>query len=132
VYAGIEDGWFVGEIADAAYAYERKVSTGRRVVVGVNAFRTGTGEGDDDEVPPLLSIGVEVEEQQRKRLEQVRHDRDDAAVAATLDALRAAAADPERNLMPPLLDAVRAYASVGEVIDALADVFGRWSEPATV
>jgi methylmalonyl-CoA mutase N-terminal domain/subunit len=129
VYAGIEDGWFVGQIADAAYAFERKVSTGRRIVVGVNAFRNGT---EDDDVPPLLSIGVEVEERQRKRLEQVRHDRDDGAVAAALDALRTAAADPEHNLMPDLLDAVRAYASVGEVIDALADVFGRWSEPATV
>jgi methylmalonyl-CoA mutase N-terminal domain/subunit len=129
VYAGIEDGWFVGEIADAAYAFERKVSTGRRVIVGVNAFRNGDG---DDEVPPLLSIGQEVEDSQRKRLEQVRHDRDGAAVATTLDALRAGAADPERNLMPDLLDAVRAYASVGEVIDALGDVFGRWSEPATV
>jgi methylmalonyl-CoA mutase N-terminal domain/subunit len=129
VYAGIEDGWFVGEIADAAYAFERKVSTGRRVTVGVNAFRNGDG---DDEVPPLLSIGQEVEEQQRKRLEQVRHDRDGAAVAASLDALRAAATDPARNLMPDLLDAVRAYASVGEVIDALGNVFGRWSEPATV
>src|SRR5215218_9220377 len=128
VHAGIEDGWFVGEIADAAYAFERKVSTGRRVIVGVNAFRNGDG---DDEVPPLLSIGQEVEDQQRKRLEQVRHDRDGAAVAAALDALRAGAADPERNLMPDLLDAVRAYASVGEVIDALGDVFGRWSEPAT-
>ena len=131
VYAGIEDGWFVGEIADAAYAFERKVSTGRRVIVGVNAFRNRDGAGDD-EVPPLLSIGQEVEDSQRKRLEQVRHDRDGAAVAATLDALRAGAADPERNLMPDLLDAVRAYASVGEVIDALGDVFGRWSEPATV
>ncbi len=129
VYAGIEDGWFVGEIADAAYAFERKVSSGRRVIVGVNAFRNGDG---DDEVPPLLSIGVEVEEQQRKRLEQVRHDRDGAAVAAALDALRVAAADPGRNLMPDLLEAVRVYASVGEVVDALADVFGRWSEPATV
>jgi methylmalonyl-CoA mutase N-terminal domain/subunit len=129
VYAGIEDGWFVGEIADAAYAFERKVSTGRRVIVGVNAFRNGDG---DDEVPPLLSIGQEVEDAQRKRLEQIRHDRDGEAVAAALDALRAGAADPERNLMPDLLDAVRAYASVGEVIDALGDVFGRWSEPATV
>jgi methylmalonyl-CoA mutase, N-terminal domain len=129
VYAGIEDGWFVGEIADAAYAFERKVSTGRRVIVGVNAFRSGE---EGDEVPPLLSIGLEVEEHQRKRLEQVRHDRDAAAVTSTLDALRAAAAEPERNLMPDLLEAVRAYASVGEVIDALADVFGRWSEPATV
>jgi methylmalonyl-CoA mutase, N-terminal domain len=130
VYAGIEDGWFVGEIADAAYAFERKVSTGRRVIVGVNAFRAGADE--DDEVPPLLSIGQEVEESQRKRLEQVRHDRDAGAVATALDALRTAAADPEHNVMPELLDAVRAYASVGEVIDALADVFGRWSEPATV
>jgi len=127
VYAGIEDGWFVGEIAEAAYTFQRKVDDGRRVVVGVNRF----AEGDDD-VPPLLSIGNEVEEAQRKRLETVRHDRDDAAVQATLDQLRVAAADPTRNLVPDLLEAVRAYASVGEVMAALGDVFGRWTEKATV
>jgi methylmalonyl-CoA mutase N-terminal domain/subunit len=80
VHRGIDDGWFTGEIADAAYAFERKVNTGRRVVVGVNRFTEG-----DDEVPTILSIGDEVEEIQRKRLDTVKRTRDAAAVAATLD-----------------------------------------------
>ncbi|HUF34000.1 MAG TPA: methylmalonyl-CoA mutase family protein [Acidimicrobiales bacterium] len=127
VHAAIEDGWFTGEIADAAYRFERRVNDGRRVVVGVNRFTEG-----DDEVPPLLRIGPEVEDLQRKRLAQVRQDRDDAAVAAALDAVRAAAADPTVNLMPTLLDAVRAYTTVGELMDAMADVFGRWTEAPSI
>jgi methylmalonyl-CoA mutase, N-terminal domain len=127
VYAGIEDGWFMGEIADAAYAFERKVNSGRRVVVGANRFTEG-----DDEVPPLLTIGLEVEEAQRKRLDGVRHERSADAVDAALARLRADAADPERNLMPDLLDAVRAYATVGEIMGALATVFGRWTEDAAI
>ncbi|MDQ3145443.1 MAG: methylmalonyl-CoA mutase family protein [Actinomycetota bacterium] len=125
VYAAIDDGWFLGEIADAAYAYERKVNSGRRVVVGVNRFT----EGDDD-VPHLLSIGPEVEESQRKRLDQVRHDRDSRAVEVALAELRSAAAEPDRNLMPDILVAARAYATVGEIMGALATVFGRWTEEA--
>jgi methylmalonyl-CoA mutase, N-terminal domain len=123
----VESGWFQGEIADAAYAFERKVNSGRRVVVGVNRFTEG-----DDGPPPLLSIGPEVEELQRKRLAQVKADRDSASVAAALDHLRAEAADADRNLLPPILDAVRAYATVGEVMGALADVFGRWDESPSI
>ena len=127
VYTGIEDGWFSGEIADAAYAFERKVNSGRRVVVGVNRFTEGDGDA-----PPLLAIGAEVEELQLKRLAQVRQDRDGAAVAAALDRLRAAAAVADHNLMPDIVDAVKVYATVGEVMDALADVFGRWTENPTI
>jgi methylmalonyl-CoA mutase, N-terminal domain len=127
VHTAIEDGWFTGEIADAAYRFERRVNDGRRVVVGVNRFT----EGDDD-VPPLLRIDPAVEDLQRKRLAEVREDRDDAAVAAALDAVRRDAADPSVNLMPVILDAVGAYVTVGEVMGAMADVFGRWTETPSI
>ena len=127
VYAGIENGYFQGEIAEAAYTFEKKLTTGRRVVVGANKFT----EGDEGNTP-ILSIGPEVEERQLKRLEQVKHDRSDDAVRTTLAAVASAAAEPDVNLMPPILDAVRAYATVGEVIDTLADVFGRWTEDPVI
>jgi methylmalonyl-CoA mutase N-terminal domain/subunit len=127
VHRGIEDGWFTGEIADAAYAFERKVNSGRRVVVGVNRFTEG-----DDEVPTILSIGDEVEEIQRKRLDTVKRTRDGAAVSAALDRVRSDAADPTVNLMPAILEATGAYATVGEVVDALADSFGTWSERPSI
>ncbi|HYF47220.1 MAG TPA: methylmalonyl-CoA mutase family protein, partial [Acidimicrobiales bacterium] len=123
----IDDHWFMREIGDAAYAFERKVNTGRRVVVGVNRFTEG-----DDEVPPILSIGPEVEELQLKRLATVKQDRDDEAVRASLAALRSAAASPEVNTVPATIDAVRAYATVGEIMATFAEVFGRWDEEATI
>jgi methylmalonyl-CoA mutase N-terminal domain/subunit len=124
VHRGIEDGWFQNAIADAAYQFERKVATGRRVVVGVNRFT----EGNDDDDVPILHIGPEVEEAQLKRLAAVKQARDGAAVQAALDRLRGDAADPTLNLMPGLIHAADSYATVGEMIDALADVFGRWDE----
>ncbi|MEA3019192.1 MAG: methylmalonyl-CoA mutase, N-terminal domain [Actinomycetota bacterium] len=123
----IEDHWFMQEIGDAAYRFERAVNTGRRVIVGVNRFT----EGDDD-VPTLLSIGAEVEELQRKRLAEVRQSRDDDAVRRAMDVLRAAAREPDTNLMPSIIDAVQVYATEGEIIDALGDEFGRWDERATI
>ncbi|MFO7589430.1 MAG: methylmalonyl-CoA mutase family protein [Acidimicrobiia bacterium] len=124
VLRGIEEGWFQREIGDSAYELERKMNDGRHLVVGVNtAF-----EGNDDDPIEILRIGPEVEELQRKRLAQVKADRDDEAVRAALDALRADAAIPETNVMPAIVDAARAYVTVGEVTDALADVFGRYTE----
>ena len=125
---GIEDNWFQGRIADSAYELERAINSGRRIVVGVSAYT----EGNDSDALELLQITHEDEARQLKRLEQVRHDRDGAAVAATLDALRAAAADPEVNLMPALIESVSAYATLGEVMGALADVFGRHVEVPTI
>jgi methylmalonyl-CoA mutase N-terminal domain/subunit len=124
VYAGIEEGWFQSEIADAAYAYEKKVSARRRIVVGVTDYF----EGNDEEPPPTLEIGHEVEELQRKRLADVKAARSTAGVDRALDDVRAAAGQPDVNLMPVILDAVRAYATVGEIMNAMADVFGRWAE----
>ena len=92
-YAGIEDGYFVGEIADAAYRFEREVNAGRRIIVGVNEFT----EGDDDEEARLLSIGHDTEEMQLKRLSQVRDDRDNNAVRTSLAALVEAARAARRQ-----------------------------------
>jgi methylmalonyl-CoA mutase N-terminal domain/subunit len=125
VYAGIERAWFVREIADAAYEFERAVNEGRRIVVGVNAFTDG-----EDTAPPLLAIGGDVEEQQRARLAKVKQDRDDEAVRKTLDAVSSDASDPGTNLMPAILDAVRAYATEGEIVATLEGVFGSYAEPA--
>jgi methylmalonyl-CoA mutase N-terminal domain/subunit len=127
VYRGIEDGWFQGEIADASADFERKLNDGRRVLVGVNRF----SEPDEDE-PDILYIGPEAEDQQRKRLDEVKRRRDQAAVDGALARVRADAADPGVNLMPVLLDAVRTYATVGEIVEALGDVFGTWTERPSV
>jgi len=123
VYEGIENGYFQGEIAEAAYQLEHKINAGRRVVVGVNRF-TETDDGPLD----ILHIGPEGEERQLKRLADVKAERNDAAVGAALDAIAADAAKSDVNLMPSILDAVRAYATVGEIINTLAGVFGRWTE----
>ena len=127
VYAGIESGWFQGEIAEAAYAFEKKLASGRRVLVGANAYMD-----DDDERPPILSVGPEAEQRQLARLAAVRARRDQSAVDASLQRLAADARQPDVNLMPATLDAVRAHATVGEVMGALAEVFGRWTEDPVV
>jgi len=121
---GVEEGWYQSHIADSAYELERKVNADRHVIVGVNAFL----EGSEEPPPATLVIGPEVEEEQRRRLEKVRAERDADAVDRTLAQLRTDAAAPTVNLMPALLDASRAYATLGEIVDALASVFGRWVE----
>src|SRR5436309_550384 len=118
VYEGIENGYFQGEIAEAAYQLEHKINAGHRVVVGVNRF-TET----DDAPLDTLHIGPEVEERQLKRLSHVKDERDDTAVKSALAAVASDAARPDTNLMPSILDAARAYATVGEIVDALAGVF---------
>jgi methylmalonyl-CoA mutase, N-terminal domain len=128
VYAGIESGWFVSRIADAAYRFEREVNAGRRIVVGVNAFT----DGNDERAGDTLRIDPAVEDLQLRRLAAVRAGRDEAAVAAALAALGAGAADPARNLMPLLIDAARAYATMGEIVGALEAVFGSYLEAVVV
>jgi methylmalonyl-CoA mutase N-terminal domain/subunit len=125
---GVESGWFMREIADSAYDLERKLNAGRHLVVGVNVAR----EGNDDAPPEILRIGPEVEEAQIKRLTAVKHDRNADAVDAALDDVRAVAAQPTTNLMPALLEAVNVYATIGEISNALADVFGRHTETPSV
>ncbi|HLI74620.1 MAG TPA: methylmalonyl-CoA mutase family protein [Acidimicrobiales bacterium] len=124
VLHGIEDNWFQGEIADSAYTFQRKVSARRRIVVGVNAFT----EGNEEPGPPILQIDADVDEVQRKRLAAVRQRRSEGAVSSALTRVAADAAEPDTNLMPAILGAVRAHATVGEIVGALASVFGRWAE----
>ncbi len=128
VYEAIEQGWFQGEIADAAYTFEKKVATGRRTVVGVNDYF----EGNDDDPPEILRIGPEVEELQCKRLADVRARRSVDGVAAALAEVQAVAREPDANLMPAIHGAVTEYATVGEIMSALAEVFGRWQETPSI
>lgn len=128
VYAGIENGYFVGEIADAAYRFEREVNADQRIIVGVNDFT----DGNDEDETNLLRIDHTVEELQRKRLESVKQERDSAAVEASLAAIRTAAEDPTVNLMPPIIDAVKTYATEEEISNAMRDVFGTYVEQAIV
>ena len=124
VIKGIDDNWFQGAIADSAYELERKFNTGERVIVGVSGFK----EGNDDDDLDILRISNEDETRQRKRLDAVRHDRNQAAVDAALAKLRTDAGDPEINLMPTLIEASQAYATLGEMMNTMADVFGRHTE----
>ena len=119
----IDEGWYQSGIADAAYEFEKKVNAGRRVVVGASAFTEGS---EDDEID-LLKITNDDEQRQIKRLQQVRADRSQAAVDDALRSLQRAA-ETDANLMPHLIDTVRTRATVGEVTNALADVFGRYTE----
>jgi methylmalonyl-CoA mutase N-terminal domain/subunit len=128
VYAGIENGWFVGEIADAAYRYEREVNAGERIVVGVNAFT----EGDDPSKRRLLRIGQDTEDLQLKRLASVKQARDNTAVAETLAQVATDAIEPSTNLMPALINAARARVTVGELVDVLEAKFGTYVERVVV
>jgi len=124
---GIEENWFQGRISDSAFELERKVNEGRRIIVGVNAFT----EGNEEEQIPLLRITNEDEQRQRKRLDAVRDRRDESKVNAVLERLRTEAADPEINLMPTLIEAAQAYATLGEIMSTMGSVFGRHVEVPT-
>jgi methylmalonyl-CoA mutase N-terminal domain/subunit len=126
-FACIDNGWFMGEIAEASWQLEKKTNSGRRIVVGVNAFTDG-----DEGRPPLLSVSGEAEELQRKRLAEVKKARDESAVASALAAVRAAAEQPDANTMPAILDAVRAQATEGEIMNTFAEVFGTYRETAVL
>jgi methylmalonyl-CoA mutase N-terminal domain/subunit len=128
VIRGIEENWFQGRIADSAYELERTLNAGRRIVVGVNRFT----EGNQDDPIELLQITNEDEARQLKRLDQVRHDRDQGAVDAALARLAVDAADPELNLMPTLIDTVETYATLGEIMHTLGTVFGQHTETPTI
>ncbi|MDX6669507.1 MAG: methylmalonyl-CoA mutase, N-terminal domain [Solirubrobacteraceae bacterium] len=110
------------EIADAAFRYQQEVDRGERVVVGVNEFVS------DEAALEILRIDPALEGKQVARLQGTRARRDGAAVEHALDALKAAAARDGENLMPALLDAARAHASEGEIIESLQAVFGTYTE----
>jgi len=123
ILRGIENGWFTGEIAEAAFAYQTAVEKGAKRVVGVNCH-TGSV------TPPLeiLRVSHEVETEQVRELAARRAGRDEAAVRAALDAMLAAARSGA-NMLPPMLDAARAEATLGEICDALRAEWGTYTEP---
>ncbi|HEY1434903.1 MAG TPA: methylmalonyl-CoA mutase family protein [Thermoanaerobaculia bacterium] len=120
----IEAGFPQREIMDAAYAYQRALDTGEKVVVGVNDFV------DEVEQPiETLYIDDAVEGEQKAAVAQLRRTRDGKAVTAALGTLRQACAD-RKNVMPPLVEAVKTYATVGEISDVMREVFATYEEPA--
>jgi methylmalonyl-CoA mutase N-terminal domain/subunit len=124
VVAGIEEGFFQREIAEAAWQYQKDMESGASVIVGVNEHAD-----EKEELPPILTIDPAVEKEQVDRLQRFRAARDKAAAKDAIARLRAAAGSGE-NLMPVLLDAVRAGATLGEMCDSLRGVFGEYREPA--
>ena len=124
--AAVEQGYPQGEIARSSYEYQRAVERGEKLIVGVNT------QVDEEEQPiPTLYIDHAVAEQQAAALAALRADRDNAAVAQALDRLRQAAQGDD-NLMPPILDSVRAYATLGEMCGVLKQVFGTYEESSSV
>jgi methylmalonyl-CoA mutase N-terminal domain/subunit len=119
----IKMGYPQREIADAAFRYQQELETGTRKLVGVNAYTDGGG----DETP-ILRIDPRFESDQVQRVRAVRERRDGERATAVLERLERAARDPEENLMPHLLEAARAEATEGEMVQALQRVFGTYTE----
>jgi methylmalonyl-CoA mutase N-terminal domain/subunit len=122
----IERGFPQAEIAEASYRYQGSVELGERTIVGVNAFT-----GEEDEPIEILQTDPAAQQRQAAKLAALRARRDSEAVARSLDRLQRAAASNE-NTMPHILDAVRAFATVGEVCGALAGVFGTYRETSVL
>ena len=123
---GIEDGWFTSEIAESSFAYQRAVEKGEKRVVGVNVNMETI-----EEPLEILRVSHEVEREQVRALAERKAGRDTAAVKAALEAMLEAARDGA-NMVPPMLDAVRAEATLGEICDALREEWGVYREPARI
>jgi methylmalonyl-CoA mutase N-terminal domain/subunit len=129
VLAGIESGYFHREIGEAAYDYQRRVESGEEVVVGVNRHAAAEEVDGDDAAVEVHAVDDAVEERQRERLERVRRERDDEAVADALAAVRAAVRADE-NVMPALVDAVKVEATMGELMSTFREEYGEYRETA--
>ncbi len=119
----IEQNFQQREIAEASFRYQSEVERGERVVVGVNRY-----EQEDEQPIEILRIDPALEQKQIERVQAVRASRDSAAAEAALARLKEDAAHEDRNLMEPIMDASRAYVTMGEMCDALRDVWGTWRE----
>jgi methylmalonyl-CoA mutase, N-terminal domain len=119
----IERGFMQREIHNAAFAYQREIESKERIVVGVNSFTSGYEPAGD-----ILKVNPAIEEKQRNRVTRVRTERDQRAAQTSLARIEQAARDGS-NLMPPIIDAVRAWATLGEIADAMRRVFGEY-QPA--
>jgi len=126
VLPAIDKGFFQSEISDAAYRYQREIDAGVRKIVGVNAY--------SEKKPltiPLLEMDPAGYERQVKRLEEVRKTRDNGRVGQTLDRLRIALEGTE-NTMPYIMDAVHAYATLGEIIQVMKETLSVYEEPRMI
>jgi methylmalonyl-CoA mutase N-terminal domain/subunit len=124
VLPAIQAGFFQREIQEAAYRYQREIDQNDRYIVGINAYQ----DQDTYEVP-LLEMDPDGFKRQVTRLEKLRNQRDNGAVGQALDRLRIACQGTE-NTMPFILEAVHSYATLGEIIDVMRDVFGTYQEPS--
>jgi methylmalonyl-CoA mutase N-terminal domain/subunit len=122
VLEGIEQGYFHREIQDASYEYQERVERGEEVVVGVNKYTI-----EEDTRPDILQVDEDTQDRQLARLEAVRAERDDGAVEVTLDALRDAV-ENEENVMPYIVDAAKAYVTMGEIMDVFEAEHGAYQE----
>jgi len=122
VIEAIERGFFQKEIADSAYRYQREIDEKKRIIVGVNEYKT------EETYPiPILRVDPKVEEEQVIRLQKLRRERDNRKVKEVLEKLHYAA-EKDENLMPIIIDAVKAYATLGEICGVLREVYGEYKE----
>ena len=124
--AAIEKGFIQKEIGASAYRFQREIEKGERIIVGLNRFQT-----HEDKLTGLLKVDPEVGAKQVARLQELKNTRDNAAVQQALAELKTAAEGTD-NLMPPILKAVKALATLGEVCDTLRGVFGEYEAPALI
>jgi methylmalonyl-CoA mutase N-terminal domain/subunit len=124
--AAIEKGYIQREIQESAYRYQREIEKNERVVVGLNRFQM-----EEKKPTNLLRVDPEVRVTQADRLKKLRAERDGLKVEGSLKALRQAA-EGDANLMPPLIAAVKAYATLGEICDVLREVFGEYQQVKTL
>ncbi len=122
VINAIEMGFIQSEIQNASYEYEKEIESGERIIVGVNKFQI-----KENVQPKILKIDLKIQEEQIKFLNKVKSERDNYLVKEKLNELQNACKD-DKNLMPYILDAVRCYASVGEICDTMREVFGEYKE----
>jgi methylmalonyl-CoA mutase N-terminal domain/subunit len=126
VLRGIEDGYFQREIQDAAYEYQQRVERGEETVVGVNEYSI-----EEDTEPEILKVDEDVQQRQRERLAAVKAERDEEAVDEALDAV-AEAAEADENVVPAVIEAVKAYATMGEIMSVFEQQYGAYRETVHV
>ena len=123
--AAIEKGFMQREIVESAYRFQREVETKKRIIVGVNEFIT------EEETPiKILQIDPEIEKKLVERLKKIRQQRNQTKVKEMLDKLRSAAEKENANLMPFIIQAVKEYATIGEICDTMREVFGEYKPPS--
>jgi len=126
VLRGIEEGYFHREIQEASYEYQERVEAGEETVVGVNAY-----ESDDEPDAEILKVDETVQERQRERLAEVKAERDDVAVEEALEGVREAVRAGD-NVMPPIIEAVKVHATMGEIMDVFRAEYGEYRETVGV